>query len=47
MNINHYETILKTLADKLKEQGETIGYQKLRIELLEDKLKEAEKHMTT
>lgn len=45
MTEKHFEIILEALADKIKEQGETIGFQKLRIDLLENKLREAEKHI--
>lgn len=45
MTNTQYETILAVLADTVKEQGDTIGFQKLRIELLESKIKEAEKHI--
>lgn len=45
MTEQHFEIILEALADKIKEQGETIGFQKLRIDLLEKKLQEAETHM--
>lgn len=42
INDKHFETILSTLAEKLTEQSQTIGYQQLRIDLLEQKIKEAE-----
>ena len=45
MTEQHFEIILEALADKIKEQGDTIGFQKLRIDLLENKLQEAEIHM--
>lgn len=45
MTEQHFEIILEALADKIKEQGDTIGFQKLRIDLLENKLQAAEIHM--
>ena len=42
---NNFEIILEALAEKLAEQKQTIGYQKMRIEILEQKLNEAEKHL--
>lgn len=45
MTKQHFDIILEALADTIKEQGDTIGFQKLRIELLEKKLQEAEVHM--
>lgn len=44
MTDKHYNTILELLADKVKEQEDTIGFQKYRIDLLEQKLKAAEEH---
>lgn len=45
MNEQQFETILSALADKIKEQGETIALQKWQIENLENALKEAEYHL--
>ena len=45
MNQKQYETILSTLADKIKEQNEQIAFQKWQIENLEKKLAEAEYHL--
>lgn len=45
MTEQHYLIILDALAEKLKAQVETNKYQALRIELLEQRLKEAEKHI--
>lgn len=42
MTDKHYLTILELLADKLKEQEETIAFQKYRVDLLEHRLKAAE-----
>ena len=44
MTEKHYEIILEAMAEKMKDQKETIVFQKLRIELLERKLQEAELH---
>ena len=45
MNEKQYETILGLLANKIQEQEDTISYQKLRIEILEQKVKDAEQHI--
>lgn len=45
MTEKQYETILSALADKIKEQEETIALQKWQIEKLENALAEAEYHL--
>lgn len=45
MNEQQYDTILGLLADKVKEQSETIALQGYHIETLKKKLAEAEIHL--
>ena len=45
MKEQHYETIIGLLADKVKEQEATIVFQKIQLDLLKEKLGEAEKHI--
>lgn len=47
MTEKQFFTILESLADKIKDQENTISFQKVHIESLKKSLKEAEEYLET